>query len=1049
MPIKFPKFSRRKSAGNALEAGYEPANQGVQVQLSAPEPQEHHNHHSNNTNPTTVTKSSTFGGAGYGGPQQRQNRGSGNTSGSGYSNTDYASTGSINRLSSSSTLPSPADAPRTPASTDDHHAGAYTHNSATKSTKSNITTTSSTGSSTQKRSGGGIYGPPSPRRENMTSTPPKLETTLDTGSLFGEDMFSFSVSKGSGVPPATGGGIGAIPHTAPKLASTRIINTSDNHNDISPVPPPKTYDPIGTSPTNQRFSYAAYSNIYASPTHMDSDRPATSESPYGWGTGGAEDLPAPPTMPAAKNSNSPRNSRNLTPGQNIQPAPSHSHSDSLSAPSRQTKPGRQQAQRDDSSESLGVKRNTNMRRPSYPEDEPTPKGNVQQQKQQIDRRAAQSALPSALQIGGAAKGLSDRMKGRDSGWEESVASGSSSVNSYPGNSSSGSSHHDTRGTSPAMSRVNTDPIYNLQDNGPKARSTAPAPALKPIQLTDGDDMDFDESISASASLAARYENLEQAKPTNAPNKVMTPAQFERYRQEQDNQRRLSGKSFTESDNESGSESEEESETEKHKEALKQRQKQEAHLSVYRQQMMKITGSQPMEQPYNARGSISASTLPLPMNNSMPQLSLSGPGSSGRSSEEEDEEIPLGILMAHGFPSRSRPPTRLSNASSQPNLRQSAMIQDSRLPPFARNLPADPYNLGASIINPTNRMSLAFGVGGDQRSVAGGSVYGGDMPARRQPGGLIGEIMRTEEMKAARKGGSQQQFIPQKDPFNADPFDRHPSPGGGMLGLGGGALPGQYGGGMGMGQHMPGNMSPRLGPSMGMPGMPPMQMPTAAQGTDPMQMQMANQMQQMMQMQMQWMQMQMQMQNPQQAQPMLSPPVMGQRPMSMAGPGAGNFSAMPQPHQRTMSMMEPLPMFQGPGYAPSIAPSQRGGGGGGGGGLMPPGGYTPSIAPSERSTVGLPSRYRPVSYMAPVGGSQPGARTSSLISGISPDMSKKGAGPSHLKNSGAASDDEDDESGWEALERKRQEKKEGWKKKRETGLKGILNFGSSSGPSDSK
>lgn len=244
MPIKFPKFSRRKSAGNALEAGYEPANQGVQVQLSAPEPPEHHDHHSNNTNTTTIKKSSTYGG-GFGGPQQRQNRyepsrprwlgaaramlksgsGSGNTSGSGYSNTDYASTGSINRLSSSSTLPSSADAPRTPASTDDHQAGAYTHSSAAKSTKSNITTTSSTGSSTQKRSGGGIYGPSSPRRENMTSTPPKLETTLDTGSLFGEDMFSFSASKGSGVPPATGGGIGAIPHTAPKLASTRIINT--------------------------------------------------------------------------------------------------------------------------------------------------------------------------------------------------------------------------------------------------------------------------------------------------------------------------------------------------------------------------------------------------------------------------------------------------------------------------------------------------------------------------------------------------------------------------------------------------------------------------------------------------------------------------------------------------------------------------------------------------------------------------------------------------------------------------------------------------------
>lgn len=227
MPIKFPKFSRRKSAGNALEAGYEPANQGTQ--LPASEQDDHHD--------TGIA--SGYGG-GYGGAQH-QNRyessrrprwlsaarwmlkpgsGSGNTGGSGYSNTDYyASTGSLNGLSSSSTLPS-ADAPRTPASVEDHQAS-YTHGTA-KSTRSTVTTTS-TGSS-QKRSAGGLYGPTPPRRGTMSSpTPPRLETSLDTSSLFGEDMFSFGTSKGA--PPVAGGGIGAMPHTAPKLASTRIINT--------------------------------------------------------------------------------------------------------------------------------------------------------------------------------------------------------------------------------------------------------------------------------------------------------------------------------------------------------------------------------------------------------------------------------------------------------------------------------------------------------------------------------------------------------------------------------------------------------------------------------------------------------------------------------------------------------------------------------------------------------------------------------------------------------------------------------------------------------
>lgn len=697
-----------------------------------------------------------------------------------------------------------------------------------------------------------------------------------------------------------------------------------------------------------------------------------------------------------------------------------------------------------------------MRRPSFPDDEDAAqavlshKNNTQNPKQSDRRSPAHHQLPLALQAGGV-RGLTDKVKDRDSGWEEALVSGSSSVNSYPGNSSSSS--HETRGTSPAMSRGNTDLGYKqtayATDNTPRANR----PTLKPIRLTDGDDMDFDASISASASLAAQYENIEKAKPTNAPNKVMTPAQFERYRQEQDNQRRLSGKSFSASDDETGSESEEESETERNKMAVKQRQKQEAHLSVYRQQMMKITGSQPLEQPLGMmnqnRGSMSTSMLPLPLNHSMPQLSLSGPGSSGKSSEEEDEEIPLGILMAHGFPAKGRPPTRLSNASSQPNLRQAAQ-HDSRLPPFARNLPVDPYNLGASIINPTNRMSFAYGGGSDARSITGGSVYGGmppsAMPGRTQPGGLIGEIMRTEEMKAARKGGGSTTFPQQRNSLMPDPFGRPSSPGGGMLGLGGGM---QYAGmpsmpGMPGTPGTPGNLTPTgMGP--GMSGMSGVQAP-GGQG-DPIQMQMATQMQQMMQMQMQWMQMQMQMQNPQQQQPMLNPPVMGQqRPMSMANSQAGGNFPMIPPHQRTMSMMEPLPLFQGSGYASSVTPSQWGPGLMPPGGLQPPGGYTPSIAPSERSNVGLPSRYRPVSYAPPITAST-GTRTSTLLSGVGHDW-KKSVGPSHLKNSGADSD-EDDESAWEALEKKKKEKKDGWKKKKETGLKGILNFGASSGSSGSK
>jgi len=785
---------------------------------------------------------------------------------------------------------------------------------------------------------------------------------------------------------------------------------------------------------------------------MDGDRSgANGGSPYGWDAKDSDELIT-PAMQAASN-NSPRNSRNLTPGQSL-PAPSHLHADSLTTPSaRQGRGPKQHPSRGGSGDSFGLKRaSAVMRRQSFPEDEDAAlvaqavASHKHQQSQLHGRPHPQKSSSTPLLVG-SAKGLTDKVKDRDSGWDEGVASGSSSLDSYSGEGSP-AALHDNRGTSPAVS--GGSPIADHPEAGAIPRAEKSATGFS-VQLSDGNDIDFDSSISASAALAAKYQEHEATKPQQ--NKVMTPAQFERYRQQQDEQRRLSGNQadpddYDESDS---SESEEESEAERNREAVKQRQKQEAHLAVYRQQMMKITGSQPVEQPLgmNSKGA-SMSTSALPLNTTMPQLSLSGPGSSEKDSEEEDEEIPLGILMAHGFPNKNRPPTRLSNSSSQPNLRQAAQNQqDPRLPPFARGLPQDPYNLGASILHPATRMSMAYGVGGLSGSVAG-SVYGGpsEMPGPRRPGGLIGEIVRTEEAKAARKGGATSMAFPtQRNSFQPDPF-RPVSPGGGLLGLGGGSHHGNAGVmGMGGGPGPMGQMGMGGGTNMGTSGMPGapnvgMMAPGAAppgQG-GAMQMQMANQMQQMMNMQMQWMQMQMQGQ--QQQQQMLLPPMMGQRPMSMAGPTpTGPFSLGGQ-HQRTMSMMEPPNVpFQQPGrpsYTPSIAPSQRGQMMGS---LQPPQGYTPSIAPSERSTVGLPSRYRPVSYNPAATAGPASARTATLVSGAGQDWNKKPHGPSHLKNSGGESDDDDE--GWEELEKKRKEKKEGWRKKKDTGFKGMLNFGPTS------
>ena len=164
-------------------------------------------------------------------------------------------------------------------------------------------------------------------------------------------------------------------------------------------------------------------------------------------------------------------------------------------------------------------------------------------------------------------------------------------------------------------------------------------------------------------------------------------------------------------------------------------------------------------------------------------------------------------------------------------------------------------------------------------------------------------------------------------------------------------------------------------------------------------------------------------------------MMGQQPrpsstMSMNNPMSG-LGVPNLGRQRAMSMVDnQFPQLQPQNrasYAPSVAAP-----------FLGPQGYTPSIAPSERSTVGQPSRYRPVSY-AP--GTSAGARTATLTSASAgPDWNKKLPGPSHLKNSATDSDD-DDESGWEELNKRRKEKADGRKMRKETGgLKGMLKFG---------
>ncbi|CAI4217101.1 unnamed protein product [Parascedosporium putredinis] len=256
---------------------------------------------------------------------------------------------------------------------------------------------------------------------------------------------------------------------------------------------------------------------------------------------------------------------------------------------------------------------------------------------------------------------------------------------------------------------------------------------------------FDNNLLHSTRVAHRYVSRPPSPPRN---RVMTPAQFEQYKQEKERtsgtKANVEGEAKDDEDEENYEDDEDD--IERSRQAAKQRKKQEAHMTVYRQQMMKVTGesANPLPRP------------PLATSATAPVLVTASDGS------DEDEEIPLAILAAHGFPNKNRPPARLNNAASNPNIRSSMMAgggqpsrpladngsassgvtagRSSQLPAFARNLPQDPF-VGAGLVRNATRESMAF---------AGGAPA----PASQStlpPGGLVGVIANEERSRALRRG----------------------------------------------------------------------------------------------------------------------------------------------------------------------------------------------------------------------------------------------------------------------------------------------------------
>ncbi|PKX90863.1 uncharacterized protein P174DRAFT_423724 [Aspergillus novofumigatus IBT 16806] len=525
---------------------------------------------------------------------------------------------------------------------------------------------------------------------------------------------------------------------------------------------------------------------------------------------------------------------------------------------------------------------------------------------------------------------------------------------------------------------------------------------------------LDPSIAAHALLAAQYEQS-QPKPGASTNKVMTPSQFEHYRQQQELRRSNSDASRSEASAES--DFDEDDEVEKNREAERQRRKQEAHLSVYRQQMMKVTGQQSPAPP-SLRPELDHAS------NSTPNLTINAPNSgnrsgSGKSSEgDEDEDIPLGILAAHGFPHRNRPPSRLAPSSSIPNLR--ASFQQPYLTCLCSKPPSGSVLRGKLSQSPKQRV-LGF-----WRGCVG--AWGPSASAALPPGGLVGVIATEERARALRRGSPNTQAVYEFQ--NGLGASGAPTPSGGV---------------------------PRPYTMMGM-NSPNLQAGVSA--TEQAQIQLSQQMSQMMQVQMQWMQQMISMQGGQTPppQPLMSPagfpPSLSAnanlRPASM--PTAGPFSPAPPTFndQRTLSMLDPnVSRLNGPAI-PYLPAGNRPG--------TPLGqGYAPSIAPSERSNVGMAPRYRPVSTLQPDHGSaaypsmarqwnDENQRTASPAGPLamkSPSMpsvtvrpvSTDGRPQNESKN--AVLDDEDEDEGWAELLKKREKKKSSWRIKKETSSHGDL------------
>ncbi|KAF2435034.1 hypothetical protein EJ08DRAFT_387606 [Tothia fuscella] len=589
-------------------------------------------------------------------------------------------------------------------------------------------------------------------------------------------------------------------------------------------------------------------------------------------------------------------------------------------------------------------------------------------------------------------------------------SSDNSLNTASTSSSSSSTAIPVSATSQHTRNVTPVAHPSFVQGSSSANTTPRAGKSKPKR--DDDEPLFDESITKAILSATRHTEARAALPSqrrNTATKVMSAAEFK-----QQQKHRIAAE-----ESDSGNEYEDD-EDDPDQIALQRkiREEKEAKHAIWRQAMKKEIGDQ------------SVST-PSGYSTQTPHFSLTGPATAGASAsvedEDEDESTPLGILLAHNFPSKYNPPDPRLSANSfvgvqrppsqmgggNPSARPGSSM--NKLPPFARRLPGPediPYvGGGSNLIQPSDRQSMGMGRLGTQ-SVYGGSVM--EVNPIVPPGGLVGIIAEEERQKAMRRGGSP------GNPNNPPPRQSQQQQVQQMT--------------MGMGMPLTSNGGASA------PGMPYFNNNLQAQfeqnAFNQQMMSIIQHQQQMMAVlaqnsgfptpPMPGMNMGM---NPMSGMPMsgLPPPQVQQnRPMSMAGvrPPLQQSRTMSMAHDPGRPNMQPRTMsMAGMNYPGMMGNNQYGAGGLGGMGNMGLGmgmnmqqqtpNYTPSIAPSERSNIGQSTRYRPVSTVRGDGGSTITAGSTYNGNGNSQFTTAKLKGVYGSANAANANANagEDDEEGW--------------------------------------